>query len=77
MRYPKRLVPYNSRIFTNIQRGLCETDSFSKNTDGAKKLRIVRTPQDEQAFLNDIEKDPDSSCTGNITGIQNVNRQVV
>lgn len=53
-RYPNRALP-DSRTFSNIHRRLGETGSFKKGTPEGTP-RVVRTPEIEEAVLQEIEE---------------------
>lgn len=74
-RYPNRIIP-DHRIFSNIHRRLVETGTFNKNSNDAGRPRTVRTPQIEEAVLNEIEEHPETS-TRKISVLLNISHQVV
>lgn len=74
-RYPNRLIP-NHRMFPNIHRRLVETGTFNKNINDAGRPRTVRTPQIEEAVLNEVNEHPDTS-TRKISEHLNISHQVV
>lgn len=74
-RYPNRMIP-NHRMFSNIHSRLVETGTLNKNTHDAGRPRTVRTPQVEEAVLNEIDQHPDTS-TRKIAEHLNISHQVV
>lgn len=74
-RYPNRMIP-DQRVFSDIHRRLVETGTVKKNTNDAGRPRTVRTPQIEEAVLNEIEEDPETS-TRKIGEHLNISYQVV
>lgn len=74
-RYPNRLIP-DPRTFTNIHRRLMETGSFHNKNVDAGRPRAVRTPQIEEAVLNELNEHPETS-TRKVSEILNVSHQVV
>lgn len=74
-RYPNRVIP-NQRIFSNIHRRLVETGCVNKKSFDGGRPRTVRTPQIEEAVLNEIEEHPSTSTR--IIGKQlNISHQVI
>nr|CAH7750796.1 unnamed protein product [Callosobruchus chinensis] len=59
-RYPQRAVPA-VRTFIRIHARLSETGSFKRSTVVIGRPAIVRTVQMEEAVLNEIEKNPETS----------------
>nr|CAH7733128.1 unnamed protein product [Callosobruchus chinensis] len=59
-RYPQRAVPA-LRTFIRIHARLSETSSFKRSTVVIGRPAIVRTVQMEEAVLNEIEKNPETS----------------
>lgn len=59
-RFPQRPVP-NTQTFINIHARLCETGSFKKSTNPIGRPATVRTVQMEEAVLNEIERNPETS----------------
>lgn len=58
-RYPNRVVP-DSRTFTNIHLRLSESGCFKHNTSEGRP-RSVRTPEVEEAVLQEVEENPETS----------------
>nr|CAH7727829.1 unnamed protein product [Callosobruchus chinensis] len=59
-RYPQRAVPA-VRTFIRIHARLSETGSFKRSTVVIGRPAIVRTVQMEEAVLNEIERNPETS----------------
>nr|CAH7737068.1 unnamed protein product [Callosobruchus chinensis] len=59
-RYPQRAVPA-VRTFIRIHARLSETGSFKRSTFVIGRPAIVRTVQMEEAVLNEIERNPETS----------------
>lgn len=74
-RYPNRVIP-NHRMFSDIHRRLSEAGSFSTKRINAGRPRSVRTPQLEEAVMNEIEQHPRTS-TRKISVLLNASHQVV
>lgn len=74
-RFPNRIIP-DHRIFSTIHRRLVETGSVGKISSDVGRPRNVRTPQIEEAVLNEIEEHPETS-TRKISDKFNVSHQVV
>lgn len=73
-RYPNRVLP-NSRTFSNIHRRLSETGKFQKGTSEGRP-RTTRTPETEEAVLQEIDEHPESS-TRKIARLLNMSYTVV
>lgn len=59
-RYPNRPLP-NRQLFVNIHSRLGETGSFKRSTALIGRPRTVRTVQIEEAVINAIEENPETS----------------
>nr|CAH7768641.1 unnamed protein product [Callosobruchus chinensis] len=59
-RYPQRAVP-TVRTFIRIHARLSKTGSFKRSTVVIGRPAIVRTVQMEEAGLNEIERNPETS----------------
>ncbi|KAG5893032.1 hypothetical protein JTB14_026584 [Gonioctena quinquepunctata] len=59
-RFPNRVLPSAPR-FTSIHRRLAGTGSFKRAADIIGKPRAVRTPELEEAVLNALEENPETS----------------
>lgn len=73
-RYPNRILP-DSRTFTNIHRRLTETGSLRKGSSEGRP-RTTRTPEIEDAVLQEIEEHPETS-TRKIARALNICHQIV
>lgn len=74
-RYPNRVAPC-TQTFVSLHRRLSETGSFARVSDIPGRPRTVRTPQLEEAVLNRIEEDPETS-TRKIANEVNASHQTV
>nr|CAH7748801.1 unnamed protein product [Callosobruchus chinensis] len=59
-RYPQRAVPA-VRTFIRIHARLSETGSFKRSTVVTERPAVVRTVQMEEAVLNEIERNPETT----------------
>lgn len=59
-RFPQRVTPH-VQTFINVHARLCETGSFKRTTDVPGRPATVRTVAIEEAVLNRIEEDPQTS----------------
>lgn len=74
-KYPQRPIPC-AKTFSNIHRRLQETGTFSKSVDIPGKPRAVRTPELEEAVLNEVSIHPETS-TRKMSDMFNVSHQTV
>lgn len=74
-RYPNRIAPC-PQTFVNLHRRLSETGTFARTSDIPGRPRTVRTPQLEEAVLNRVEENPETS-TRKIAEEVNASQQTV